>query len=280
MISRPGKINIRRLNILAAVIVLVNGLSRLVNLPSRGFRIFFFGIQWSIEINGRLIFMLLLAALVVVGAEAIFRSHPSLVQEPSQSVYYSTILHWILPGLAAFGGSIAVNLFPSGPRWWVGLIVVSGLLIASVICEFIVIDRDDHRFNIAAMGLNILGLTILAILFSTIHASSVRLAIALPVIGISAMILSARLLNLSIGAHSLIPVYAAGIGIIMAELALPLSFLPIPSILFGLLLTLATHTVLGIAQAALTHRLQYRVFMEYIIVDIIALILIILFAIR
>ncbi len=83
--------------------------------------------------------------------------------------------------MAALGGSAALNLFPSGPRWWLGLAAVTGLLILSVVGEYYVIDRKDARYDLAAVGLNILGLTLLAIVLSALHADQARLAFALPV---------------------------------------------------------------------------------------------------
>ncbi len=71
-------IDIRHLNILSATILLVNAVSRFISTPSSGFRLTVLYVQWSVEINGRLPFMLLLALLVVVGSEYIFRSHPLL----------------------------------------------------------------------------------------------------------------------------------------------------------------------------------------------------------
>ena len=72
------KIDIRHLSIISAIILLVNGISRFVEIPSRGIRITVLNIQWVISLNGNLLFMLLLALLVVVGTESILRTHPAL----------------------------------------------------------------------------------------------------------------------------------------------------------------------------------------------------------
>lgn len=269
-----AKINIHQLNILAATIVLANGFSRLVDIPPRGFRISLWNIQWSVEIGGRLLFMLLLALLVVIGAETIFRSHPIFQERTAGTKKQSTIVHWILPGLSAFGGSTAVSLLPAGPRWWLGLVIVTALLILSVLFEFIVIDRSDSRHDPAAIGLNVLGLTLLAIIFNAVIASSARLAFALPVIALSTIVIAFRLLNLILPYTPRMAIYAIGIGIIVTELAIPLSFLPISSILFALILTLATHTLAGIAQAARGTGITRSTLLEYGFLDAIAVLLI------
>ncbi len=65
------KIDIRHLSVISAIILLVNGISRFVEIPSRGIRITVLNIQWVISLNGNLLFMLLLALLVVVVLAAV-----------------------------------------------------------------------------------------------------------------------------------------------------------------------------------------------------------------
>jgi len=267
-------IDIRHLNILSATILLVNAISRFVNIPSRGFRLTVLNVQWAVEINGRLPFMVLLALLVVVGSEYIFRSHPMLA-EP-QAKKYSTVRHWILPGMAALGGSAALNLFPSGPRWWLGLTAVTGLLILSVVGEYFVIDRKDVRYDLAAVGLNILGLTLLAIILSTLHADESRLAFAIPLIAILVSAIAMRLMDLSDVRIPATRYFSLGIGLLVSELALPLFFLPLSSVTFGLLLTLATHTGVGIAQARVKEKNSRSVILEYLFLDGVAIVILIL----
>lgn len=267
-------IDIRHLNILSATILLVNAISRFVNIPSRGFRLTVLNIQWAVEINGRLPFMLLLALLVVVGSEYIFRSHPMLADPQAQK--YSTVRHWILPGMAALGGSAAMNLFPSGPRWWLGLTAVTGLLILSVVGEYFVIDRKDARYDLAAVGLNILGLTLLAIILSTLHAGEARLAFAIPLTAVLVSAIAMRLMDLSDVRIPATRYFSLGIGLLVSELSLPLFFLPLSSVTFGLLLTLATHTGVGIVQARVKEKNSRSVILEYLFIDGVAVVILIL----
>jgi hypothetical protein len=276
MAVRISKINIHPVNILAATIVLANVFSRLVDIPSRGFLVTFLNIQWALEIDGRLLFMLLLALLVVIGAETIFRSHPLLSETGSTELRHSTVIHWILPGLAAFGGSTAVSLFPESSRWWIGLVLVSGLLILSVLGEYIVIDRRDTRYDLAALGLNVLGLTLLAILFSAIHAGSARLAFALPVIVLMTFVIVLRLLDLSSPPVTRKFLYALGISVIVVEMAFPLLFMPIASISFGLVLSLSVHTLVGFANSNLGKGIPLPTIVEYLILDVMAVAIILI----
>jgi hypothetical protein len=270
------KIDIRHLSTISAIILLVNGISRFVDIPSRGFRLTVWNIQWVIEINGNLLFMLFLALLVIIGSERILRSHPLLDPARATQPDYSTVIHWILPGMAAFGGSAVVNMFPPGPRWWLGLVLVTGLLILCILGEYLVIEREGARHDLASVGLNILGLTLLAILLNAIHAVSARLALALPVIVVCVSAIALRLLDLLDPRSSIKYAYALGIGLLVSELALPLFYLPLSSVTFGLVLTLATHTAVGVTQIRSRDPKNRSIMTEYFIIDAIAILVLIL----
>ena len=271
------KIDIRHLSTISAVILLVNGISRFVEIPSRGIRVTVLNIQWVIELNGNLLFMLLLALLVVVGTESILRTHPALSGAPEEKRGRVTAIHWILPGITAFGGSAAVNMFPPGPRWWFGLVMVTGLLIFSIVCEYLTIENEGIRFDLASVGLNILGLTVLAMLLNAIHASQTRLTFALPVIAVGVAAIALRLLDLLKSGMAIRRYFAAGVGLLIAELALPLFYLPLSSVTFGLVLTLATHTVVGVTQIRPNDPKNKSVLLEYFLIDAVAILVLVLF---
>ncbi len=269
------KIDIRHLSIISAIILLVNGISRFVEIPSRGIRITVLNIQWVISLNGNLLFMLLLALLVVVGTESILRTHPVLSARSGPGKEIPTAIHWILPGITAFGGSAAVNMFPPGPRWWLGLVLVTGLLIVSIVCEYTTIEKEGFRYDLASVGLNILGLTVLAILLNAIHASQARLTFALPVIAFGVAAIALRLLELLEPGKTNNRYFAAGIGLLVSELALPLFYLPVSSVTFGLVLALATHTAVGITQIRPKDPKNKSVLLEYFLIDAFAVLVLI-----
>jgi hypothetical protein len=269
------KIDVRHLSTLSAIILLVNGISRLVEIPSRGIRLTMLDIQWVVSINGNLLFMLLLALIVIVGTEMILRSHPAL-QPGGPAAGSSTAVHWILPGLTAFGGSAAVNMFPPGPRWWLGLVLVTGLLILIILGEYSTIEKAGLRSDAASIGLNILGLTLLAVVLNAIHATTARLTFALPVIAVFTAAVSGRLLELLDPSAPNKRYFAAGIGLLISELALPLFYLPVSSVTFGLALTLGANTVVGIAQIRPGDSKSRSVLLEYFLIDAVAVIVLLL----
>ena len=56
-----------------------------------------FGSDLGFDLNGRVLMLVLVAALISAGSDTLMRSHPRLANQPSQS----TVIHWILPGASA-----------------------------------------------------------------------------------------------------------------------------------------------------------------------------------
>ena len=251
-----------RLSVIAALVVLGNALSRLVRIPTQGFVLTVFNIHWTVLVNGSAVFLVLLGALVAVGADSVLRVHPAFGLHGGGS-RWAALLHLILPAMATVGGGVALALFPSGPRWWVGMAAVSVLVVLCVLGEYIVIDRDDYRYDPASIGLGILAYSLLALLLSAMHASETRLAIFLPLIGVVVAILALRLLELTAPPSPRLLAYAAGTGLVIAQLGLPLNFWPLPSVAFGLGLTVAAYCVIGVARVHLRGKLDSRTLGEY-----------------
>jgi hypothetical protein len=168
-------------------------------------------------------------------------------------------------------------MYSPGPRWWFGLVLVTGLLIFSIVCEYLTLEKEGVRYDLASVGLNILGLTLLAILLNAIHASQTRLTFALPIIAVGVAAISLRLLDLLEPGNSSKYYFAAGIGLLVSELALPLFYLPVSSVTFGLVLTLAAHTAVGVTQIRPKDPKNKSVLLEYFLIDAIAVLVLVLF---
>jgi Protein of unknown function (DUF5656) len=265
MQSRRVPLDAQRLSVLAALVVLGNGLSRLVTIPTKGFVLTVFNIQWTVLVNGSAVFLLLVGAVVAVGADSVLRTHPTHQQHAGGSRLQS-LLHLILPATATLGGGLALSLFPSGPRWWVGMVAVSALVVLCVVGEYVVIDRSDYRYDLASVGLGILAYSLLALMLSAMHASETRLAVFLPSIALVVSVLALRLFELTASPGPRLLAYAGGTGWIIAQLALPLNFWPLPSVAFGLGLTVAAYCVIGVARSQMREDVDARTLVEYALV--------------
>ena len=98
-----------RLSVVTAVIVLAYALARIVELPSRLLSATLFGSSIGFELNGQVIILLMVAALISTGSDTLIRSHPRFARESMR-----TFAHWILPGGTALALGLLLNLAPSG----------------------------------------------------------------------------------------------------------------------------------------------------------------------
>ncbi len=267
--SQSPPLDAKRFSVLAAAIVLANGLSRLVRLPSQDYVVTVLNIHWMVGVNGPMLFMVLLGALVASGAYSIYRSH-SPAQRPS-SEKEGLGIHLIVPALTAVGGGAALSLVPSGPRWWVGLAFLSALVVLAVAGEYLALDRDDPHYDQASIGLEILVYSLLVLVFSALHAADARLAMAMPLIALSTSVLTLRVLALAAPLDRRIWAYTAGIGLLVGELALPLNFWPLPSVAYGLGLTVSAYVLGGLGKLRLQSELRRASLVEYAVVAALAL---------
>lgn len=259
-----------RLSVITAVILLTYTLARLVNLPTREVGTLLFGSSLGIELNGQLIVLILVAALISTGADMLIRSHPQLASN-------NTLPHWILPGAAALGLGLLLDLMPLG-IWWFGLSAGAILLVLVLIAEYIVVAPDDVSYQLAAFGLTALTYIIALALFSWLRYTGTRAALsATATVGL-ATLLSLRLLLLSgvSGWRSFI--YGAVVGMVVGETMWALNYWRVTPIGAGLLLLVQFYILHGLVQQHLLGQITRRLIIEFSVVGFVGAIMALLFA--
>jgi hypothetical protein len=263
-----------RLSVLTAVIVLAYALSRFLNLPMRAVGATFLGSAIGVEIGGPLLVQVLVAALISTGADTLIRSHPSFAGRRT------TLPHWIVPGAAALVLGEALNRLPNGPTWWLGLGLSALTLIAVLIAEYIVVDPDDPAWAVAALALSALTYALALILFTILHNSGVRAAVATPLAGCVAAALAGRLFTLSRAPLRRASLYALLVGLICAETIWAITYWRVTSNGAALMTLLPFYLSVGVSQQHLAGRLTPRVWLEYGLVGLLGLGLILAFIFR
>ena len=251
-----------RLSVLTAVIVLAYTLTRALDLPSRAVRTTFFGSALGFELNGPFLMLVLVAALISAGSDTLVRSHPKLVSQPG----YSTVIHWILPGASALVLGAVLNRIPDGLLWWLGLAVSALVLMAVLVAEYVVVDRDDPAFDIAALGLTALAYCLALVLFALLRSASTRAVIATSISGLVAGALALRLFVLKAAPLRRAWLYAAIVGIVSGEAVWALSYWRVTSGGAGLLSMIPFYLVVGLAQQNLAGQLTRRIWIEYAVI--------------
>lgn len=262
-----------RLSVLTAVILLAYALTRLLDLPGQTVDTTFLGSPLGFQINGTLLMMVLVAALISTGADTLFRSHPTLLAAPR-----STISHWILPGATALVLGAALDQVPSGLGWLFGLALAAGALVLVLMAEYTLLDPTDTGQPLAVLGLTSLTYGVALVLFILLHSLSTRAIIASSVGGLVAGLLALRLFLL----HQAHPVrallYAALVGLIVAETVWAINYWRVTSFGAALLAMLPFYLSSGLAQQHLAQRLTRRVWIEYGIVGGLSLIIALIYA--
>jgi hypothetical protein len=256
-----------RLSVLTAVIVLAFALARFLDLPARTLGTTLFGSPLGLELNGPLLMLVLVAALISAGADTLIRSHPTLAGQVGRR----TFVHWILPGATALVAGAALNRAPAGPVWWFGLALTAVALIAVLVAEYIVVDRNDPSWDLAALGLTALAYVVALVLFAVLRSLSARALVSATVSGLVAAGLAWRLLALKGAPAGGSARSAAVVGLVVAEAIWALNYWRVSPSSTGLLAMIPFYLTVGIAQQQLAGRLSARIWVEYIAVGSLAL---------
>jgi hypothetical protein len=264
--SRPLP-NRDQLSVLTATIVLAFALTRFLDLPPRPLTATVFGSEIGLALNGPVLMLLLVAALISAGSDHVIRSHPALRHSPERR----TVMHWIVPGATTLVLGAALNRAPEGPLWWLGLGLSAVLLIIVLAAEYVVVDRDDPRWPAAALVLTALAYALALLLFALLRGLSARALITAPLGGLVAAALALRLLVLRAAPLARAGLFALVIGAVSGEALWALNYWRVAPSSAGLLAMIPFYLGVGVAQQHLAGRLTARVWVEYGVVGALGL---------
>jgi hypothetical protein len=253
-----------RLSVITAVIVLAYALARFVDIPSQEYSATLFGSKIGIEIDGQIMLLIMVAALISTGSETLIRSHPR-----AEGGYRRNVLHWILPGCAALGLGLLLDLAPTGPVWWLGLAFSAFLLVVVLIAEYTGVDPDDPAYRAAAIGLTALTYIVAAALFGWVRFTGARAALSATLTAALAALLSLRLLMLNTGAFQRSVIGAGVVGLTLGEAMWALNYWRVTPIGAGLLLLVLFYVLSGVLQQHTTGQLTRRSAIEFAVVGVI-----------
>lgn len=253
-----------RLSVITAVIVLAYALARFLELPSREISARLFGSSIGIELNGRLILLIMVAALISTGSETLIRSHPR-----AKAGYGRNALHWILPGWTALGLGFLLELAPTGPVWWLGLALSAFFLVIVLVTEYTAVDPDDPAYPTASVGLTALTYIVALALFGWARFTGTRAALSSTFTAALAGLLSLRLLMLNGGGFARSLMYSGMVGLVVGEAMWAMNYWRVVPIGAGLLLLVIFYVSHGLLQQHLTGHLTRRTAIEFAAVGVV-----------
>ena len=207
----------------------------------------------------------LAATLAGTGAVTLMRRRTSEADPPAW-------LSGIVPAAAAAVLALALAQLPVGVPWWLGLAGSAALWPIVVLAEYVTLDAGEDRRPLATQGLGLLTYLLVFVLFTGLAAGGARAAFSATSCGALAGFMACRLFALNprpdIGRAGL---YALAVGLLAAEAMWAMSYWrvrPVSAAAVGLALFYVSVGILG---AQLQGRLRRRLWLEYGIVGLLAL---------
>ncbi len=243
-----------RVSVLVAVILLAYALTRLISLPEYRLETMLGSRQLVFSLDFDVLAAFIIAGLAATGADWLLRSHPAFRG--------AAVEYWLLPALTAWALSIPLSSLPGGPAWWVAF-ALGGVLIAVVLlAEYIAIDSSDARYGVAVAGLTALSFALFLILTISLRFTGVRLFLQLPVVIVSAALVSLRTMHLRMGGRWELG-WMAGVALVSAQLAVAWHYLPVTPIQYGLLMIGPVYALTALAINTFEGLSPRRAFLEF-----------------
>lgn len=239
-----------------------------MTLPSVETELALFGLLIHIEFKPQSVMLLLAAGLAAAGSEWLIKgeAHP-----PSRS---PAAEHWLIPSFAAIAIGFIVMRIPNGPPLWLGLVMGASLLVAVLTAEFIVALEGDPRHDNVTIALKGLAFLLMTGSFFAIYDSQLRAFFTIPFVFAISSLISWRLLRLSVPD---LPIWtwAALSGLISAQFAIGLHYLPLSPLMTSVLLGVLSYIGDGFILTHMERRITWRDVVESVVIMLISLIVLV-----
>jgi hypothetical protein len=215
--------------------------------------------------------LLMVTALVALGTDGILRTHPSSIEQ--EDVAWTAPLLF-LPTLMALAAGLFLEDVVTG--YWVvpGVAVAAGLMGAVLYAEYISVETYSSKYAGARFVLN-LGTFLTAFgFYAVVYSFDVDLVPAAITVGLVSLLLAVEVLRESEADPIRALVFAAAVGLIVAQARWALYFLPLESYLAGVFLLLVFYLTSGLVQHHLNDDLKAPVIAEFSLISIIGVLIV------
>lgn len=228
-----------RLSVISALILLSYATTSFVSFPTQSIELQLPGFLFEVRINFITIVAIVVAILAAAGADWLIAGHP---HNPAASRWH----HWLVPSFTAAAIGIPLGSIEVSPAWWIVFGLGGILLIGVLAAEYISVDPLDIRYSFAVLGLTAVSFSIFLILVFAITGAGFRLYLLLATLIPTVFLITARTLYLRLRGNWRLA-WAAGVTLIIAQVAAALFYLPLQPLQVSLILLGLLYSLIVIA---------------------------------
>ena len=216
--------------------------------------------------------LLLTTALVALGADGIIRSYPSGVFRDVAD----TAPYLLLPVLLALGAGLFFEDTATGYWVWPAA-AASAILMATVLYgQYVSVNPLAPAYPLARFMLTVITYLTAFAFYAVVYSFGIGLLPAAAVVGLVSVLLANDILREAETNPWRTLVYAAAIGLVVAEARWSLHFLPLEGFLAGVFLLLAFYVSTGLVHHTLIGNLTRPIVAEFGGVTLVGLLVVVL----
>lgn len=206
--------------------------------------------------------LLALTALMALGADGVIRTHP----RGEFHTVADTAPFLFVPVLFTLSAGLFLEDVVLG-YWTAPAVLGAGALMgAGLYAEYVSVDPDDAAFPASRFILNVITYLAAFGFYAVIYGFEVELLPAAFAVGLVSMLLSIEIFREAEADAMRALVFAAVIGVIVAEARWVLYFIPLEGFLAGVFILLVFYLTTGVISHYLTHHLETNVVLEFAMV--------------
>ncbi len=206
--------------------------------------------------------LLVLTALMGLGADGIIRQHP----RGAFHTIADTAPYLFVPVLFTLSSGLFLEDVVLG-YWAAPAVAGAGALMgAALYAEHISVEPESEQFPLARFALNVITYLTAFGFYAVVYGFDVDLLPAAFAVGLVSMLLSVEIFREAEADPLRALVFAAVIGVIVAEARWVLYFIPLEGFLAGVFILLVFYLTTGVISHYLTEHLEHSVLMEFAVV--------------
>ena len=203
--------------------------------------------------------LVLLGAIMCVGADGLVRSHPILGR------YDATVRagYWVLPVAATVAAALFLREIASGYGLAIGLALTAFGLLAVLLAQVHSVHISDPLYHLSHMVLNVASYITAFIAFAALYELELRTAFAVLFVGVVGAVLALQLFRQATLSWARPVLYALVTGVLLGQTQWALDYWSMRAYGTAIFLLLIFYFITGVSQSYISRRLTGAMLLEF-----------------